>query len=174
MALVVFLRGVNVGGHKTFRPKQLAEQLKEYEAINIGAAGTFVVRRPITEVRLRAELRRLLPFETDAMICKGTEFLRVTSGDPFAFGPSTPDIVRFVSVMAAGTSVRPILPLVLPSDGDWLVKLVSRQGRFLFGIYRRHMHTIRYLSQIEKLIGASVTTRNWNTIMSIARVLHPD
>jgi hypothetical protein len=32
MALVVFLRGCNVGGHKTFRPTLLAEQLKHHEA----------------------------------------------------------------------------------------------------------------------------------------------
>ena len=48
MALVVLLRGVNVGGHRTFRPTTLAEQLKHLDAVNIGAAGTFVIRRPVT------------------------------------------------------------------------------------------------------------------------------
>ena len=47
MALVVFLRGVNVGGHRSFRPTTLAEQLKHLDAVNIGAAGTFVIRQPI-------------------------------------------------------------------------------------------------------------------------------
>jgi uncharacterized protein (DUF1697 family) len=56
MALVVFLRGVNVGGHRTFRPSILANELKEYGVVNIGAAGTLVVRKPISEKRLRAEL----------------------------------------------------------------------------------------------------------------------
>jgi hypothetical protein len=45
VALVVLLRGVNVGGHKTFRPSLLVEQLKHLDAVNIGAAGTFVVPR---------------------------------------------------------------------------------------------------------------------------------
>lgn len=40
MALVVLLRGVNVGGHRTFRPTMLTEELKHLDAINIGAAGT--------------------------------------------------------------------------------------------------------------------------------------
>ncbi len=31
MALVVFLRGINVGGHKTVRPTMLAQQLKRYD-----------------------------------------------------------------------------------------------------------------------------------------------
>ena len=47
MALVVLLRGVNVGGHRTFRPAVLAQRLKHLDAVNIGAAGTFVIRRPV-------------------------------------------------------------------------------------------------------------------------------
>ena len=62
MALVVLLRGVNVGGYKTFRPAQLAAELKHLDAVNIGAAGTFVIRRPVTQAKLRAELARRLPF----------------------------------------------------------------------------------------------------------------
>ena len=45
MALVVFLRGVNVGGHRTFRPSVLARELGDYDVVNVGAAGTFVVRQ---------------------------------------------------------------------------------------------------------------------------------
>ena len=43
MALVVFLKGVNVGGHKTFRPSVMAREL-QLDAVSIGAAGTFVIR----------------------------------------------------------------------------------------------------------------------------------
>ena len=46
MALVVFLRGVNVGGHRTFRPSLLARQLEPYGVVNVGAAGTFVSGLP--------------------------------------------------------------------------------------------------------------------------------
>ncbi len=47
MPEVVLLRGVNVGGHKTFRPSALAAQLQHLDVVNIGAAGTFVVRRSV-------------------------------------------------------------------------------------------------------------------------------
>lgn len=50
MALVVFLRGVNVGGHRTFRPRDLARKLRDYDVVNVGAAGTFVVRQPGSRV----------------------------------------------------------------------------------------------------------------------------
>jgi len=38
-------------------------------------------------------------------------------------------------------------------------------------VYRRHMKTIGYLGQIDKLVGVPVTTRNWNTIVAIVRIL---
>src|SRR5213592_2066105 len=41
MALVVFLRGVNVGGHRTFRPSLLARELSEYDVVNVGAANLY-------------------------------------------------------------------------------------------------------------------------------------
>ena len=44
MASVVFLRAANVGGHQTFHPKTLANDLAAFRVVNIGAAGTFVVR----------------------------------------------------------------------------------------------------------------------------------
>src|SRR6185436_14460123 len=71
VALVVLLRGVNVGGHRAFRPSALAEKLKRLDAVNIGAAGTLVIRRPVTRAHLRAELIRNLPFDAEIMICDG-------------------------------------------------------------------------------------------------------
>ena len=71
MALVVFLRGVNVGGHRIFRPSLLANQLSDFDVVNVGAAGTFVVRNRISQARLRAELVKRLPFETEVVICNG-------------------------------------------------------------------------------------------------------
>ena len=78
MALVVFLRGVNVGGHRTFRPTTLAKQLEHLDALNIGAAGTFVIRQPITQAKLRAEFASRLPFDTEIVICQGREIVRLS------------------------------------------------------------------------------------------------
>jgi hypothetical protein len=84
MALVVFLRGVNVGGHRTFRPTLLVERLKHLDVVNIGAAGTFVVRKPVTRARLRAELLRGLPFDAHIMIVQGREIVAMMDADPFS------------------------------------------------------------------------------------------
>jgi uncharacterized protein (DUF1697 family) len=171
MALVVFLRGVNVGGHRTFRPTTLAQQLKHLDAVNIGAAGTFVIRGPVTQAQLRAELARRLPFDTEIMICQGRDILRLMSRDPFADQPMRPDVVRFVSVLARRPRSEPTMPMRFPSSGTWLLKILERDGRFVLGVYRRQMKAIGYLGTLDRLFGAPATTRNWNTITAIAKVL---
>jgi uncharacterized protein (DUF1697 family) len=170
MALVVFLRGVNVGGHRTFRPSILARELSHYDVVNVGAAGTFVVRKPGSQARFRAELLRKLPFETEVALCDGRDLLRLETENPFGAEPS-PDIVRFVSILATAGRVRASLPITLPPEGEWLLRVIAAQNRFVFGEYRRHMKTIGYLGQIDKLCGVPVTTRNWNTILAVVRIL---
>ena len=171
MALVVFLRGVNVGGHKTFQPSVLAKDLAELDVVNVGAAGTFVVRKPISQDKLRVELLRRLPFKPEIMICPGRDIINLVSSDPFENEPSGPDIVRFVSVLAKRPRNLPSLLLSLPADDEWLVKIIAVRDRYLLGLYRRQMRTISLLGQIEKRLDVSSTTRNWNTINSVARIL---
>jgi uncharacterized protein (DUF1697 family) len=171
VALVVLLRGVNVGGHRTFRPSTLAAQLKHLQAVNIGAAGTFVIREPVGRAALRAEFARRLPFDAEIVVSEGRDIVRLLSRDVFADHPAGPDIVRFVSVLTRSPRSTPSTPLSLPKNGEWLLKVLGRDGRFVFGLYRRQMKAIGYLGSLDRVFGVPVTTRNWNTITAIAKVL---
>ncbi len=171
MALVVFLRGVNVGGHRTFRPSMLAQELGEFGVVNVGAAGTFIVRKPGTRAKFVAALRSKLPFETAVVLCDGRDLLRLETDNPFGREPCPSDVVRFVSILAKAGGLRKSLPVMFPPDGEWLVRVMASQGQFVFGMYRRHMKTIGYLGQVDKLYGVPATTRNWNTITEIVRIL---
>ena len=171
MALVVLLRGVNVGGHRTFRPAALAKDLDHLGAINIGAAGTFVITKPVTRTRLRAELARRLPFETVIAICGGRDITNLIARKPFGLRPPGPGIVRFVSVVTGSTRGMPSKPIRLPASGQWLVRVIGRQKQFILGEYRRHMKTIGYLGTLDRSFRGRVTTRNLNTINQIAKAL---
>src|SRR5262245_13244653 len=134
MALVVFLRGVNVGGHRTFRPSVLAKELSDYDVVNVGAGGTFVVRRPGSRAKFRAALLRKLPFEAEVMLCEGRDLVRFETEDPFAGEPSRPDVVRFVSILSKAGAVRASIPVALPADGEWFVRVIASKDRFVFGM----------------------------------------
>jgi uncharacterized protein (DUF1697 family) len=149
----------------------LAEQLEHLGAVNIGAAGTFVISRPVTQAQLRSEVARALPFEAEIIICQGREIIRLMSHNHFADQAVRPDVVRFVSVLAKRPRSAPSTPISFPSSGKWLLKILARDNRFVFGVYRRHMKAIGYLGTLDRLFGVPVTTRNWNTITAIAKVL---
>jgi uncharacterized protein (DUF1697 family) len=180
---------VNVGKSNRCQPALIAKQLARFGVVNIGAVGTFVVRENVSESVLRAAIAKKLPFKCEIMICPAREIMKLASKDPVSGQPSDPDITRFVSVAAKPSrrgirsdlhqtsNVKPQtsqLPLSLPSDDDWLLKIIAIQGRFVLGMYRRQMKAISYLGKIEKLLGVPATTRSWSTIQKIVQILRRD
>jgi hypothetical protein len=181
MRWVVFLRAVNVGGANRCQPAVIAKQLAKFGVVNIGAVGTFVVREGVTESALRNAFAKKLLFKCEIMICPARDVVKLASKDPFARQPSGENITRFVSVLTkplphlrSGShqtsnikpqkSRLPPLPLNLPSEENWLLKIIAIEKRFVLGLYRRQMKAIGYLGKIEKLFGVPATTRSWSTI----------
>jgi len=171
MRQVVFLRGVNVGKANRCQPAMIARQLSSLGVVNIGAVGTFVVRENVSESALRSAIAKKLPFTCEIMICPARDIIKLALKDPFAGQSSDPNITRFVNVLAKRLPSPPPLPLCLPSDDDWLLKIIAIENRFVLGLYRRQMKAIGYLGKVEKLLGVPATTRNWNTIEKVAKIL---
>src|ERR1043165_707517 len=125
MPSVVFLRAVNVGGANRCQPAAIAKNLAKFDLVNIGAVGTFVVRKEVSESVLRAAIAKQLPFKCDIMICSAKQITDPAGKNPFARQPSGPDITHFVSVAAKPLRPPFPLPLNLPSDDDWLLKITA-------------------------------------------------
>jgi uncharacterized protein (DUF1697 family) len=174
MALIVFFRGINVGGHRAFRPSALAKELDVYDAVNVGAAGTFVVRKPGLRAKFLAEVRRKLPFEATVAVCDGSDLIRLERDNPFGTEPPPADVVQFVSILSAASRCKVSLPMALPEGGEWLVRIMGAKNRLVYGVYRRHMKTIGCLGQIDRVFGVPATTRSWSTILLVLRILKSD
>jgi uncharacterized protein (DUF1697 family) len=172
MALVVFLRGVHVGGRKSFSPKALAEELAEFGAVNIGAAGTFVVRKAIAPPALRAEILRRLPVRAEFMVCRSREVLDLAAREPFGEDGPEKDQTRYASVLANRPRTLPALPIGQPPGDDWQVKVIGVTGRFALSLHRRTGRALVYPNEVvEKKLGVVATTRNWSTIGAVCQVL---
>lgn len=172
MALLVFLRGVNVGGHKAFQPSALARELADFDVVNVGAAGTFVIRKTISQATLRAEMLRRLPVKAELMTCRSRDVLELASRAPFRDDPSDKDVTRYVSVLAKRPRKFPSLPISQPAGDNWQVKIIGVTGRFALSLHRRLGRTLLYPNEVvEKKLGVSATTRNWNTISAVCEVL---
>jgi uncharacterized protein (DUF1697 family) len=173
MPSVVFLRGVNVGGRKTFQPSRFAGELADLDVVNVGAAGTFVVRKTIGQAALRAEIVRKLPVTAEAMICPARDVLDLADRQPFPDDDSDDAVTRYVSVLANRPKAPPPLPILRPDGDDWQVKVVGVVGRFALSLHRRMGRTLVYPNEVvEKKLGVSATTRNWNTIAAVCKVLY--
>lgn len=171
MRWVVFLRGVNVGTANRCQPAVIAKQLSRLGVINIGAVGTFVVRKDVSKAALRSAFAKQLPFKCEIMICPARDIIKLATKDPFSGQPAGEKITQFVSVLAKSLPLPLNLPHCLPSPDDWLLKITGIQDRFVLGVYRREMKAIGYLGKIEKLLGVPATTRSWNTIQKVVQIL---
>jgi hypothetical protein len=149
----------------------LARDLAAYDVVNVGAAGTLVVRKPGSRTKFLAELRRKLPFEAEVAFCEGRDLIRLEMENPFGAEPSHPNVVRFVSILSKAARGRASLPIAFPAGDKWFVRIIGSRDRLVFGVYRRHMRTIGYLGQIDELFGTPATTRSWSTMLSVLRIL---
>jgi uncharacterized protein (DUF1697 family) len=167
MTHIVLLRGVNVGGNRVFRPALLPAQLPELGLVNIGAAGTFVVRNRVSKARVRAAFAEALPFATAIVICDADDVRRLAEQDPLAEYGGRKELTRFVTVLGGEPEAEPILPVEFRDGRRWLLRVVGRTGPFALGVYRRDPKTIGFLGRVDRLFDVPVTTRNWNTIEAI-------
>jgi len=169
MSSVVFFRAVNVGGHQKFQPGKLAKALEQFGVVNIGAAGTFVVRENVSQTKLRDEILRRLPFKPELMICPAREVLALARGNWFGDAPAGKDAGRFVSVLQKAPRAKPPLPIEQPAGAKWEVRIVAITGRFALSV--RRLGQTYSNAVVEKHLDVPATTRNWNTIEAIRKVL---
>lgn len=168
MPMIVFLRGVNVGGHKKFQPSLLAKELAKFEVVNFGAAGTFIVHGKISAQSLRKEIFRRLPFQAEAMICTASEIADLVRSQPFGKKPPAKNVKWFVSILRDPPRTVSRLPIKSPAKGAWEVRVVRVTGKFACSLWRSIGRGILYPNEVvEKAFAVPATTRGWNTIISI-------
>src|SRR5205809_6934192 len=83
MALVVFMRAVNVGGYQKFQPAALAKKLADLDVVHIGAAGTFIVRARVSEKALRKKMLAEMGFEPAMMSISAEDVIELVKKTPF-------------------------------------------------------------------------------------------
>jgi uncharacterized protein (DUF1697 family) len=172
-AAVVVLRAVNVGGHGTVRTKEIPAKLSGLTAVNIGAAGTFVVRDAPSPPRLRKAFRAALGFDTDVIVRSGPEVLALRNATPESWSGDDADVRRYVTFLAADPVRRPRLPLALPDEATWEVRLDDEVGSDVRSSSRRRGdRRLLYPNEaVEREYGVPSTTRGWETLERIWNLL---
>ncbi len=168
MASIVFMRGVNVGGHKAFRPSELAERLAALQVKSIGAAGTFVVGADAPEAEIRRQFAKQIPFETELMICSKKDLASLVALDPFSPKSLPRSDGQFVSVVSRRPKPASKLPIEIPAGAKWQVVILAIHRIFVVSLMRRVGTKLLYPNEVvERQLGTAATTRNWATILKI-------
>ena len=168
---VVFLKGVNVGGHRRLKPSLLARRLRRYEAVNVGSAGTFIVSGRVSRRGLAATIREAVSFEVQMVICSAREIRAIADETAFDGAPGGKANVRFVSMQVRRAPLRRRPPFALGDGRRWDLKVLVQRGRFILGVHRRQMRALGALAQLEELGGGAITTRSWGTIRRLAAMM---
>ena len=151
----------------------LARDLAAFDAVNVGAAGTFVVRRGRSAAALRRELLSRLPFEAGVAIVAADSLLELVRRDPFPKTPAGEDVRRMAAVLTAEPLKRPTLPMRRPDGKDWQLHLVKHADPFVLYFWRPDRARMLYTDLVEREFGVPATSRTWNTIEKIRTILEP-
>lgn len=138
---------------------------RKLDLVNIGAAGTFVSRRPVTV----AAIARELPHGNAVAIRPASEVTRLVDA-----GPPTvpPDALVFLCVLMRRATKKPALPMERPEGRDWAVRIIERRGAFV--ICARHRERQRGLdlsAVLAREFGVPFTTRSWGTLERVAAAI---
>jgi uncharacterized protein (DUF1697 family) len=175
---VVFLRGVNVGGHNLVKTSDICRRLASRGFSDVKGykqSGNIIFETEDADcARITAGIRRelsvLLEKDVDVFLRTMSQVRAMVRLDPFR-DVKPGDVKMFVTFLSGEPPANLRVPLKSPG-GDAEIILV--RGREAFGL--GHLKNGRYgesYGKIEARLGGAVTTRNWNTIKGIAALPGP-
>jgi uncharacterized protein (DUF1697 family) len=175
---IAFLRGINVGGNTTVAMAALTKVLTGLGCRDVKTvlnSGNAVFQSDETDRaalahKIQAALRKTFGFEIAVMLRSGEEIRALLKADPFKDTLVTPDTRLYVTFLGDGVESRTKAPFVSP-QGDYGVVRVFPREVCTFIVLSEGRGTPELMKGIEAEYGRQVTTRSWNTIERIGRLL---
>jgi len=173
--VVVFLRGVNVGGAKKVemaRLRRLIESLGHEDVrtlLNSGNA-VFTCQGPAHEVAgaLEDAIEAEFGFASRVVVRTGAELAKAMKADPLLDVMDNPSR-HFVGFMAAKPGGATVKALEGRDFGDDLLRVV---GQHLYLWCPEGLSVSAFAKvDLDRELGVAVTTRNWNTVTKLAAML---
>ena len=173
-AIVAFLRGVNVGGHKKIAMAALKSAFESMGFRNVRtvlASGNVLFEAPDKDPRMDLKvgrgLEQALGFPVKVVLRSVRELRTMVDSDPFKGIPSGPDIKLYVTFFAQRTPGRSRLRVPASAKGVRIIRVT--QGEIFSAVkLSPGVGTPDLMAFLERAIGSEVTTRNWQTVIRLA------
>lgn len=172
-----FLRGINVGGHHKVPMADLKIRLGELGCERVQTllnSGNVVFDSPQSnvqalEVQLEQHLAASFGFPVPVVLRTRQEIADLLAAKPFAGIEVHQHIRLYVSFLKHEPAIALPVPY-LSSDGTFQILSVSNKT-IVSVLDLSTTSTPKGMDDLEKLFGKNITTRNWNTIEKIGKLL---
>jgi uncharacterized protein (DUF1697 family) len=176
-AYALFLRGINVGGHKPVPMaglRALIERMGFTDARTLLQSGNAVFRgsaQPAAalEKRLEAAVTKTFALQVHCMVRTAKEWSTLMEGNPFPSEARRDPAKLIVVLLREAPAAKAVEALRASIQGP---EVVAGVGRQLWAVYPAGMGPSKLtLTVIEKALGTRGTARNWNTVTKVAALL---
>jgi uncharacterized protein (DUF1697 family) len=174
---VALLRGINVGGHKKVDMEDLRQAIASLglqNAKTVLATGNVVFEAPVTDLdcltsTIQNKIKTDFGLDVSVLLRRLQEVQDLVDANPFKGITVTPQTRLYVTFLAE----KPDSHLEIPyesSEKDFLILRVSEREVCSVLTLTPNSRTTGAMDFMEKEFGKHITTRNWNTIIKIARL----
>jgi len=173
------LRGINVGGHHKVpmaELKKLLEGMGFADVKTLLNSGNIIFNSTqetieMLEDKMSSQLENRFGFPVPVLVREGKVIQAMISADPFKDVEVTKNIRLYVTFLQQPPEEK--IPFDIPwtSDDDSF-KIISATEMEIFSILDLSRgRTVDSMAILEKTFGKNITTRNWNTILRIGKLL---
>lgn len=172
---VALLRGINVGGNNKISMAALKITLEKIGLKNtttLLASGNVVFESEIKNSgklisKISEALEKKFHFPIPVLLRPFSEIEKLIALDPFKGIKVTPQIRLYVTFL----SQKPKSTAVSYISSDTSFRIISTTKNAVFSVLDlSKAKTPEAMGVLEKIFGKNVTTRNWNTIIKIAKL----
>ena len=176
MVYVALLRGINVGGRKLIKMKELARIFTDAGLKNVRtymASGNVIfesgsANKAALNRKIEKTLQKTLGYEVTVVLRTVGEIESLVSRNPFKKYEASQDVMLCVVFLANEPKTKPTLPLVSLTDNlevfevaDGTACVVSRRKKTgWFGFPNNF---------VEKQFGVTGTTRQWSSVKKLLK-----
>jgi len=174
---VVFLRGINVGGHKKVPMAELRQRMEALgftQVVTILNSGNVIFQateedEQVVEATIAQELTSHFGFPIPVMSRRAEAISDLLQRNPFHAIEVTKEIRLYVSFL----KTKPSPGLTLPwTSEDGSFRILEAKDRIVCSLLDLSVTTTpEGMNVLEQLFGKDLTTRNWNTLQRIAKKL---
>ena len=167
-----FLRGINIGGHKKVPMSELKKTFEKIGLKNVKtllASGNVVFdgNKKLTN-SISGTLEKTFGFPIETIIIPFETIDEIIESNPFKNVKITPKIRLYITFMKEKQKTRIKTPFSLEDNSFQIIKVTDS---IIFSVLDlEKTGTTEGMGLLEKEFGKQITTRNYNTIVKLAKL----